>query len=232
MHAEPSMAEIGAMIGSPARAAILSVLFDGRAMTATELAQIANVSPATGSEHLGKLVQSGLLSCARHGRHRYYRLASAQVAEILEPLVHLVSAGPVPMRTVSPRARALREARLCYDHLAGRLGVAICSAFLDRNILTPMDRDFALTQIGEAFFTDLGIDMSGVRLKRRMFAKQCLDWSEREPHLAGALGAAFTSHAFAQSWIRRTKHRRIITVTTRGREVFAQRLGITIDYVP
>jgi len=119
MNVETSMASIGAMIGSPARAHMLAALFDGRAMTATELYQGASISPATGSEHLAKLVNAGLLVCERHGRHRYYRIAGPEVAEALEPLTHLVAAPPVPMRTPSREAQAIRHARLCLKLCGG-----------------------------------------------------------------------------------------------------------------
>lgn len=228
MDVEPSMATIGAMIGSPVRSLILSVLFDGKAITATELAQIGNISPATCSEHLKKLVQSGLLICERQGRHRYYRLSGSEVAEALEPLIHLVGSKPTPMRTVSPQTKAIRDARLCYDHIAGKLGVQICKAMLDQNILVHTKRDYELTKNGEQFFENLGISVVELRLKRRMFARQCLDWSERKPHVAGALGAAFTTHAFSQGWIKRAKQRRVVVITPKGRQAFIKLLGVTI----
>ncbi len=228
MDVEPSMATIGAMIGSPARSAMLAELFDGRAITATELSQIANISPSTCSEHLSKLVQSGLLVCNQHGRHRYYSLSSSEVAEALEPLVHLVGLKPIPMRTASPQKKAIRDARLCYDHIAGKLGVQICNAMVDQKILTPASRDFELTKNGERFFEGLGIDLAEIRSNRRMFARQCLDWSERKPHVAGALGAAFTNHSFKQGWIIRAKQRRVVVVTPKGKQAFFKRLGVMV----
>lgn len=219
------MASVGALIGSPARASILAVLFDGRALTATELSQVAAVSPATTSEHLEKLVAAGLLSREKQGRHRYYRIASDMVADTLEPLVHLVPNSPVPMRVPSREVLAIREARLCYDHLAGRLGVMIASAMVERCYLKPSDRDYILTKDGEAFCSTLGIDLNEVRSKRRMFARQCLDWSERKPHVAGSLGAAIARSAFDSGWIERTNRRREVSVTKSGRKAFSTLLG-------
>ncbi len=228
MDVEPSMASIGALIGSPARAAILAILFDGRALTATELAQAANVSAPTTSEHLSKLVTGGLIVCEKHGRHRYYKIAGSEVAEALEPLVHLVRDRPVPARSMSPETKAIRKARLCYDHIAGHLGVLITSALVDRGYLVPTEHNYDLSDAGEAFFTDLGIDIPETKSKRRLFAPQCLDWSERKPHFAGALGAAFTDHAFKLNWIKRAKRRRIIEVTPKGRQAFSEILDLKL----
>ena len=181
------MVSIGAMIGSPARAAVLGALLDGRALTATELARLASVSsPATASLHLAKLVDSGLLLAERHGRHRYYRIAGAEVAEALRTLARLGVAQRAPVRAPSKGAerRSSRPSllrpfrgppRRC-DHLP---------AMLDRGWLEPMDRDYRLTPSGEVFCCELGIDLRAVRAKRRTFARKCLDWSERRPHLAG-----------------------------------------------
>jgi len=222
------MASVGAMIGSPARANMLAALFDGRAMTATELCQGANVSAATGSEHLAKLVQARLLVCERHGRHRYYRIAGAKVAEALEPLAHLAAARPVPMRTPSPEVRAMRHARLCYDHFAGKLGVAITTAMTDRGLLKASGRDFNLTAPGETFCSAIGIDLKAARARRRMFARKCLDWSERRPHLAGALGAAIAGKAFAEGWVERCARRREVAITPAGATAFENHFGFVL----
>ncbi len=226
MDAEPSMASIGALIGSPARSAMLALLFDGRALTATELSHAAGVSAATASEHLGKLVSGGLLLCEKHGRHRYYKLAGDEVAEALEPLIHLVRHKPAPIREISPEQKQIRCARLCYDHIAGALGVSITTAMVDQGYLDVQDRHYEITASGENFFAELGIDLESLRKARRQFAPQCLDWSERKPHVAGALGAAITDMAFELKWIERTKHRRIIKLTDLGREQFKQKLGL------
>lgn len=228
MDVVPSIASIGALVGSPARANILTILFDGRALTATELSHAANVGPATTSVHLGKLVAAGLLVCEKHGRHRYFRIAGHHVAEALEPMFHLVQDRPVPMRAHSPQTQALREARLCYDHIAGRIGVMLATAMVERGFLVPDDQNYIVTDDGEAFCLDLNIDLQEVRSKRRMFARQCLDWSERKPHLAGALGAAVTDVAFKRGWVKRTNRRRIVRVTDQGWSAFADLLHMEI----
>ncbi|WP_421781927.1 ArsR/SmtB family transcription factor [Kiloniella litopenaei] len=228
MDAEPSMASIGALIGSPARSAMLALLFDGRALTATELSQAAGVSAATASEHLSKLITGGLLVCEKHGRHRYYKLAGEDVAEALEPLIHLVRHKPAPIRQASSEQKQIRCARLCYDHMAGELGVSITTALVAHGYLSIEDRHYNVTTKGEQFFAELGIDLGSLRKTRRQFAPQCLDWSERKPHVAGALGAAITLLAFNLKWIERTKHRRIIKLTDLGREQFKQKLGIKL----
>ncbi|WP_417454547.1 ArsR/SmtB family transcription factor [Kiloniella sp.] len=228
MDAEPSMASIGALIGSPARAAMLALLFDGRALTATELSQAAGVAAATASEHLAKLVAGGLLVCEKHGRHRYYKLAGDDVAEALEPLIHLVRHKPVPIRQVSVEQKQARCARLCYDHIAGELGVSITTALVDLGYLIEDDRHYDVTKKGENFFDQLGIDLEALRKTRRQFAPQCLDWSERKPHVAGALGAAISELAFRSKWIERAKHRRIIKLTALGRQQFEHKLGVKL----
>ncbi|WP_085905784.1 ArsR/SmtB family transcription factor [Kiloniella majae] len=228
MDAEPSMASIGALIGSPARSAMLALLFDGRALTATELSQAAGVSAATASEHLGKLVSGSLLICEKHGRHRYYKLAGDEVAEALEPLIHLVRHKPAPIRQVSPEQKQIRCARLCYDHMAGELGVSITTGMVEQGYLVVKARHYDVSETGEQFFAELGIDLDLLRKARRQFAPQCLDWSERKPHVAGALGAAITNLAFSLKWIERTKHRRIIKLTDLGRKQLGQKLGIKL----
>lgn len=221
------MASVGAMVGSPARANMLAALFDGRALTASELSRIARVSAATGSEHLAKLAAAGLVVREREGRHRYYRLAGPQVAEALEPLAHL-AARPTPMRAPSPELRALRRARLCYDHLAGTLGVAITGAMVERGWLVPAGKDFELTAGGEAFCAGLGIDARAARAKRRMFARKCLDWSERRPHLAGALGAALAEAALARGWVARAGGRRHVSISPEGARAFERHFGVVL----
>lgn len=228
MDAVPSIAALGSLIGSHARASMLSELFDGRALTATELSHVADVSPATASEHLGKLVAAGLLICEQHGRHRYFRLAGSHVAEAIEPLFHFVQGRAYARGMLSPKSKALSEARLCYDHLAGRLGVAITDAMVNKRWLIASGQDYALTAKGEAFCTEMGIDLCVVRSKRRMFARRCLDWSERKPHLAGALGAAVTAVAFDRGWIKRANRRRVVTVTNQGRAEIANLLGLNV----
>ena len=226
------MAVIGAMIGNPARAAMLAALFDGRALTATELAGLAGVGAATTSAHLAKLVAARLLVCERQGRHRYYRLAGVEVANALEALDRLAVARPVPHRSPTAEAMGLRDARLCYDHLAGRLGVALARGLEAGGAIQPAGRDFHLTAAGTAVMADLGIDVAAARAKRRLFARQCLDWSERRPHFGGALGAALAERAFAAGWIVRTDKRRQVRLTENGRAALSRHLPLALETVP
>ncbi len=228
MHVEPSIAEVASLIGDPARANILSALKDEDALTATELAHIAGVSPQTTSGHLSKLAGARLIAVERQGRHRYYRLAGHQVAEVLEALA-LLSVGAAPRRrTKGPRDQDVRFARTCYDHLAGHVGVAVTQALQARDLLEPAGGDFRLTGAGEAFCVGFGIDPAGLAKSRRLFARPCLDWSERRPHLAGALGAALLDRFVACEWIVRRPRSRAVEVSEAGRAGLKETLAVDL----
>ncbi len=228
MNAGPNVAEVAALIGDPARANIMTALSGGEALTATELAYAAGVTPQTTSAHLAKLVAGGLLAVAAQGRHRYYRLAGQEVAQLLETMMVVAADRAPPKRRIGRQAAAIRDARTCYDHLAGRLGVALTDALLEKGWLAPAEKDFRVTEAGTAGLTAFGIDLGAVRDKRRAFARQCLDWSERRPHLAGALGAAVAGRCFDLGWIRRVREGRGVEVTGPGRESFRSRFGMTL----
>jgi DNA-binding transcriptional ArsR family regulator len=214
---EPYFAGIAALMGDPARANILAALMDGRAMTAKELSLIAGVSPPTTSGHLGKLVEGKLLNVIVQGRYRYYRLADSLVACAIEGIMALSGAEePRRRRPISPSSEALRAARTCYDHLAGRLGVGLMDRLLGDGHIQPSDPDYRVTKRGDNFFREFGIDVASVARQRRGFARPCLDWSERRPHLAGALGAALTRHCFELGWIERLREGRAVAVTASG----------------
>ena len=218
MPVEPSFALFGAMIGVPARSNMMAALMDGRAQTASELAFVAGVTPQTASSHLAKLTEAGLLAVERQGRHRYYRLASPAVAEAMEPLTHLTPNQRVPerRRAHARRVGELRQARMCYDHLAGRLGVALTDSLLKRRYLRRVETDFRLGPKGRAFLEELGVDVADAEGQRRHFARCCLDWSERRPHLGGALGAALAARLVAAKWLRRERRSRKVLVTPSG----------------
>ncbi len=224
MKVKATMVTVGSMIGSPARATMLAALLDRRALTATELSRRASVSSASASQHLAKLTASGLLVVERHGRHRYYSIASADIAAALSTLERL--GAPFP-RPPSPRESAIRQARLCYDHVAGGLGVGITDAMLANGWLELSGRDYLLTEPGDRFLRRLGVDVDGARAKRRLFARACLDWSERRAHLAGALGAALAARLFELDWLVRSGRPREIRVTARGEAEFARLFGMT-----
>lgn len=217
------------MIGEPARAAMLVELMHGRALTATELAARAEVSAPSASAHLAKLVAGDLLRCEPQGRHRYYRLAGPAVAHALEALGVLAR----PFVPQDPFDRELywdlRHARTCYDHLAGQLGVAMTDALLARDFVADAGDEFELLPAGEAWFGRFGIDVAAAKRSRRAFARRCLDWSERRPHLAGALGAALLGRVLQLGWIERRPGERSVGITARGEMGFMQELEIRLE---
>jgi DNA-binding transcriptional ArsR family regulator len=226
---EPYFAGVASLMGDPARANILAVLMDGRALTAKELAHAAGVSASTTSGHLAKLVDGGLLDVITQGRFRYFRLANSLVACAIEGMMAL-SGERLPRRRLSgSRAgEALHLARTCYDHLAGKLGVAVMDRLLAQGHLHPGPEDFQVSQRGQAFLDGMGIDLASVASQRRGFARPCLDWSERRPHLAGALGAAIGARCFEIGWIEHQKDSRAVTITAAGRRGFRESFGIEI----
>jgi DNA-binding transcriptional ArsR family regulator len=223
MNVKQDLAEIAALIGEPTRVAMLWSLLGGQARPASELAFYANVSAQNASAHLARLVEAGMLAVEARGRHRYYRLAGADVAHAVEALAALAtSAKEIAAKETAPlptgQTPDLKYARTCYDHLAGRVAVEICAALEDKGHLLPVDADFETTPKGEKLFRDLGIEIDELRQQRRAFARQCQDWSERRPHIAGALGAAMLERMFQRGWIARVRSSRIVRVTVRGRE--------------
>jgi DNA-binding transcriptional ArsR family regulator len=228
-----------ALMADGSRAMMLTALLDGRALAAGELAQLAGVSPATASTHLARLLDGGLVARAKQGRHHYYRLAGHEVAAAIEALSHL--GAPVLVRSLhqSREAAALAEARTCYDHLAGRAGVALLDALLARGVLTgvpgstPMDAEpadftdakYTVTEAGTAALAEFGVDVPAIRRSRRRFAGACLDWTQRRPHLNGALGAAITARLLDLGWIERGAHRRSVRVSPAGRAGLADTFG-------
>ncbi len=227
---DPHVAKIAALIGDPARANILKALMDGRARTAKELAQIAGVSPQTTSGHLAKLSDGGLLGLAKQGRHRYYHLANAQVATAIESLMALAGERPMPKHHHHTRvAGALRAARTCYDHIAGRLGVCLFDQLIARGCLLPSGEDeFVVTAAGRQLFAAMQIDVDAIAQGKRRFARACLDWSERSPHLAGSLGAALADRCFKLGWLERRRDSRAVALTRAG----AAGLGKLFDLTP
>src|SRR5436309_2159092 len=189
MKEGPSIAPIAALAGDPARANMLAALLSGKALTASELAGEAGVTAQTASSHLGKLEHGGLISAVKQGRHRYFRLADRDVAEMLEKMMGVAArAGHFRTRT-GPSDPAMRKARVCYDHLAGEMGVQLFDSLLRARRLAMRGDEIRLTRSGEAFFGGLGIDVAAISNARRPLCKACLDWSQRRTHLAGVVGA-------------------------------------------
>ena len=223
----PSIAGIAAAIGDHARADILTALMADQALTATELAQIAGVTKQTTSSHLAKLMGAGLLAVESQGRHRYFRLADRDVAELLESLMGVAfRAGAVRVRG-SPREPALRKARVCYDHLAGELGVLAFESLTKRRLLRSENENLELTISGRRFCRDdLGIDVDALAASRRPLCRTCLDWSVRRHHLAGALGAALLARCLELGWARRVKGSRVVNFSPTGEAALRERFGV------
>jgi DNA-binding transcriptional ArsR family regulator len=206
MKEGPFIASVAALIGDPARANILTALMDGRALTASELAEAAGVALPTASGHLAKLVTAKLLMVHQQGRHRYFRLHGSDVAEALESLMGLAQrTGVVRVRT-GPRDKALREARMCYDHIAGERGVALLSRLIEKRLLTKGEQP-SLTDKGRNTFLNIGIDIDALERRRRPLCLYCLDWSERRHHLGGGLAAAILTRAMELGWVKRDEGR-------------------------
>lgn len=215
MSDEPDIAAIAALIGDPKRARMLLVLAGGKALTATELAQTAELTRQTASAHLARLTQARLLAVEPQGRHRYFRLAGRNVARALESLLGLAARDAVATRT-GPRDSALRSARVCYDHLAGETAVAVYASCERQQFFRHGERGMALSRRGAEFMRGFGIDLDALARSRRALCRSCLDWSERRHHLAGALGAALLARLFELDWARRTKHSRAVIFTAQG----------------
>ncbi|NJQ14890.1 ArsR/SmtB family transcription factor [Streptomyces bohaiensis] len=226
--ARPDLAAVAKLLADGSRAGFCLALLDGRAWTAGELARHAGVAPSTASEHLHLLVDGGLLVEERQGRHRYVRLAGPHVAELVESLAALAPGRDPTPRSLSARGRqqALGHARTCYDHLAGAVAVAITDAMLVRGLLS-LEHGLDLTSEGGAWLAETGIRVPPGR--RRPAVRPCLDWTERRPHLAGAVGAGLCRHAFDRGWIVRIGRSRAVEVTAGGRAALRDGLGLADD---
>jgi DNA-binding transcriptional ArsR family regulator len=221
------MAEIAALVGDPGRANMLSALMDGRALTATELAFAAGVSPQTASGHLAKLTAAHLLSITTRGRYRYYRIATPLVGRMLEGILAVAGALPARYRPASKADEALRTARTCYDHLAGRLGVGLADRLSARGHVLMAEEAGEITPEGMAFLADFGVETPDPR-RKRAYCRPCLDWSERRPHLAGAIGAALARRCFDLGWLERVRDTRALRITATGQRGFSELFDLTM----
>jgi DNA-binding transcriptional ArsR family regulator len=231
MDDTPPLPRIASLLADPARAKILWTLIDGTTRPAGELAYAANISAQSASGHLAKLVEGGLLAAEAQGRHRYFRIASAEVAAVIEGIASLGAAAgsrkprdPLPARSVPP---AFLNARTCYGHLAGEMAVRILDSMLKGRWLGSQGRDFVLTRAGEARVAALGIDLAA-RPRRRVFARACVDLTQRRPHLGGALGEALLQAFVARGWIQRHRRSRVVTITPKGYEGFRGAFGVNL----
>jgi DNA-binding transcriptional ArsR family regulator len=224
MDAQPDLARVAGTIGDATRIRMLALLMEGRALTAKELALGAGVEPGTATSHLKRLQDDALVTSTSQGRHKYFRFASDDVAQLVETLMRVAPRKPAAREVHEP----IRAARYCYDHLAGSLGTGLLASMLKKGWIEGDGADAKQLQVtdkGERALSLLGVDVDAARAKRRQFACRCLDWSERQDHLGGALGAAVAEHFRASKWIERVKHSRVVRITPAGREQLA-RLGV------
>jgi DNA-binding transcriptional ArsR family regulator len=248
MRGDADIAKIGALVADPARARILLALGDGRALAASVLADEAGIAASTASAHLSKLVDGGLLTMERHGRHRYFGLSSSDVGELIESLARL--APPVPVRSLrqGTTAHAVRRARTCYDHLAGMLGTGLMQSLIDGELLTGGDGcfdpgaarrdrlsapggdlDYRVTARGLRELTEFGIDFDALAARPRPVIRYCVDWSEQRHHLAGGLGAALADRVFELDWVTRARRSRALQITQEGQAGLRERFGVELD---
>jgi DNA-binding transcriptional ArsR family regulator len=227
---DEGVSRVAAAIGDPSRARMLCCLMDGHARTATELAIVAEISPSTASVHLGRLAEEKLVRVVPQGKHRYYTLNGPDVGLTMENL--LVLSGASNDEFIPNTPHRLRAARTCYDHIAGALGVALHDRILKLDWLaadTSRDRAYLLTPLGQKRFGELGIELSTTKTCRRRFAFACIDWSERRPHLGGAVGAALLTFALNRKWVAPDLDSRALAVSQRGRREIQQYFGIALD---
>jgi DNA-binding transcriptional ArsR family regulator len=248
MSGDVDLARTAALIGDPGRAKVLRALADGRELAASVLADEAGVAASTASVHLSKLVEGGLVTAESRGRHRYFRLAGPEVAAALEALAKLAPSAPVRSLREGTKAQAVRAARTCYDHLAGKLGVAIMSGLVADGALTGgdgrhvreraredrpssigRDLDYRLTDDGADKLRDLGVDVDRALAGPRTPIRYCIDWSEQDHHLSGALGAGLAARLFDLGWVKRLPRTRAVLVTEDGRRGLAEQFDVELD---
>lgn len=226
MKEGPDIALIGSLVGDPARANMLTALMDGKALTAGELASEAGITLQTASAHLKRLEESGLLRRHKQGRHHYFALSDDEVGAVLEAMMGLAARHGHTRTRTGPKDPALRRARICYDHLAGELGVRMLDSLRARDLVHARDETIELTEDGRSFVHDFGIDVDTLGRLRRPLCRSCLDWSARRPHLAGALGAALLERFYELGWARRPDRSRVIAFSPEGERRFAARFPV------
>lgn len=225
---EKEIRYISSLIGDPVRSNILWTLLDGRAYSASELAISANTSPQNISMHLNKLLQAELLTVQAQGRHRYYSFAKPEVAYAIEAIGILVPNERHKRVVRSTGNTAITYCRTCYDHLAGKVGVVLTDAILEQNIIEVQNVAYIVTTKGERFFSELAIDLDELQKERRIFARPCLDWSERRHHLAGSLGAGLLERMMSLDYFRRIRNTRALILTSKGQSFFYEKLKVSV----
>jgi len=216
------------LIGDPTRASILWTLLDGRAFTATELAVSANTSPQNISMHLGKLLEADLLCVEKQGRHKYYRFSNKEVAYAVEAMANLVPKPEVSLKNKPENYPPIKFCRTCYDHLAGKIGVALTDSLLEQKIIIEKNNAYEISPEGEKWFSRFGINIEEAQKQKRIFLKPCLDWSERRNHIAGSIGALLLNKMIAEDWLRRTKDSRAMIITGKGEKELLKNFKIAL----
>jgi DNA-binding transcriptional ArsR family regulator len=229
MEPDAELATVAALIADRNRARMLITLLSGRPQSGSALAESAGISRALASAHLKKLVKGGLVVAERNGRQQLYTLAARPVADAIETLMQFAQPAPVRSLSASTKMRSLRWARMCYDHLAGVVGVAVTEALVSREAVSPLDGNFVLGREGGAVFGEFGIDVDDLRRQRRQLLRPCLDWTERRHHLAGGMGAAVAGELTRRGWVRPREGSRIVSVTPAGVSGLRAWLGVDLE---
>ncbi|WP_078394904.1 ArsR/SmtB family transcription factor [Shouchella patagoniensis] len=228
MNVYPNISYTAKLLSEPTRGIVLESLMDGSSRPATELASLAGVSHPTMSSHLSKLVEGKMLAVEHQGRHRYYKLANEEVAELIEKLGTIAPPVHVQSLRQSDKLKRLKNGRTCYDHLAGELGVKITEALLHKQLIIEKDKTYDVTPLGAEWFSLVGINTEQAQTTRRIFAKPCLDWSERHYHISGWLGAQIATLLFSKGWLTKAENSRAVSITEEGASALQELLGIKL----
>lgn len=225
---EDQFIKTATLIGDATRASILWNLLDGKAFTATELAIAVETSAQNISMHLGKLLDADLISVEKQGRHKYYRFSNKEVAYAVEAMANLIPKPEISAKKKTENYPPIKYCRTCYDHLAGKIGVALADSLLEQKIIIEKNNTFEITSEGEKWFSDFGVNIGDAKKQKRIFLKPCLDWSERRYHIAGSVGTLLLNKMLEQDWIRRTKDSRAIIITGKGEKEMLKSFKIIV----
>jgi len=225
---EDQFIKTATLIGDATRASILWNLLDGRAFTATELAIAIETSAQNISMHLGKLLDADLISVEKQGRHKYYRFSNKEVAYAVEAMANLIPKPEISAKKKTENYPPIKYCRTCYDHLAGKIGVALADSLLEQKIIIEKNNTFEISPEGEKWFSDFGINIGDAKKQKRIFLKPCLDWSERRYHIAGSVGTLLLNKMLEQDWIRRTANSRVIIITGKGEKEMLKSFKIIV----
>ena len=225
---EDQFIKTATLIGDATRASILWNLLDGKAFTATELAIAVETSAQNISMHLGKLLDADLISVEKQGRHKYYRFSNKEVAYAVEAMANLIPKPKISAKKKTENYPPIKYCRTCYDHLAGKIGVALAESLLQQKIIIEKNNTFEITSEGEKWFSDFGVNIGEAKKQKRIFLKPCLDWSERRYHIAGSVGTLLLNKMLEQDWIRRTANSRVILITGKGEKEMLKSFKIIV----